>query len=179
MKKGLFFAAGAFFLFGVFMNREKIIKSTITRFDRYFETYGRLYNIDPEILKKICYVESSLGLNPRVAAGLLNPKAIELSKSYDGLSWGIMQIIPATARQFDPTATAEKLNDPEYSVKIAAQYLNWARSYLKRFISEQDPRFLELWIKSYNQGVGNTRAEIKSGEGYAGAYWTKFQKALA
>jgi soluble lytic murein transglycosylase-like protein len=179
MKKFFFVLAGAFAV-GAVMNREKIIGFGITKYDPLFLKYGKLYSVDPQILKKIAYIESTLGLNPRVALGLLFPEKVNESKSYDGLSWGLMQIRPETARQFDPAATAEKLNDAEYSIKIAAQYMSWAKNYLIRFLPATDPRFVEFWVKSYNQGVGNTRNEIlNKTNGFAGAYWSKFKKALA
>ena len=118
-------------------------------------------------------IESSLGTHPRVLAGLKNPEDVEGSKSMDDKSWGIMQVTIPTARDFDQAATPQKLNEPEYSVRIASQYIAWVQL---RF-SKSDPRFLEWVIKSYNQGVGNTFKEINGGQGFANNYFLKFKKA--
>lgn len=146
-------------------------------YDDLFKRYAPK-GIDWNVLKKIARIESHIGLAPSVAYGILNPTDIENSKSSDGLSWGLMQLRPSTARDFDPSATAQKLNNPEYSIYIAGLYINWCRSYLLRntFLTEANPRFTEFLVKSYNQGVGNTSKEIKSGGiGFASAYWTKYK----
>lgn len=146
-----------------------------TQFDSLFKKYGLEYNIDWQWLKAICLNESNLGKEKSVALGIENPKDIENSKSSDGKSWGLMQVTVTTAKDFDQTATAEKLNNPDYSVKIACKYLAW----VKRQFNSLDSRFLESVIKSYNQGVGNTKKELSGkSTGFAQAYWEKFQKNL-
>ena len=94
-----------------------------TRFDALFKKYGKLYMVDWQMLKAIAMNESSLGSVKSVAHGIMYPSDIEASKSQDGKSWGLMQVTLTTARDLDPTASAEKLNTPEYSIKLAAQYL--------------------------------------------------------
>jgi hypothetical protein len=144
-----------------------------TRFDSLFKKYGQKYGVKWEYLKTTSLVESDLGRAKSVTQGLLNPTDIEGSKSSDGLSWGIMQVTLTTARDFDPSATVQKLNNPEYSVDLAARY--WART-MKQF-STQDIRWLEWVVKSYNQGAGNTLKELAGKtKGYTGDYWLKWQK---
>lgn len=146
-----------------------------TQYDSLFKRYGSEYNIDWQWLKAICLNESNLGKAKSVVIGLENPNDVENSKSSDGKSWGLMQVTVTTAKDFDLAATPEKLNNPDYSVKIACKYLAW----VKRQFNSLDSRFLESVIKSYNQGVGNTKKEMaKKSPGYAQAYWEKFQKNL-
>lgn len=146
-----------------------------TQFDSFFKKSAQKYSVDWTWLKAIALNESSLGKHPRVARGLLAPKDIEGSKSEDGKSWGLMQVTVPTARDFDKTATEEKLNNAEYSIDIAAKFI----AFLKKQFPPNDPRLTEWIIKSYNQGAGNTKKE-RSGaiNGYAGQYWDKFQKNL-
>lgn len=146
-----------------------------TRFDDLFKKYGAQYAVDWKWLKAIALNESDLGREKSVARGLGFPSDIEGSKSRDGLSWGLMQVTVRTAREMDPTATAEKLNNPEYSVKLAAQYI----SSLGRFFNLGDAQRTEWIIKSYNQGPGNSLKE-KRGEidGYAEEYWERFQRNI-
>ena len=138
-----------------------------TRYDQWFKTYGALNGVPWKWLKAIAMNESSLGTNPRVVRG---------DVSEDGKSWGLMQFTLPTAQQFDPSATPEKLNDPEYSIKLGAKFLAWI---MARF-SKVELRFQEWVIKSYNQGFGNTTKE-RSGviTGYAGEYWSRFQRNFA
>lgn len=146
------------------------------RFDALFVKYGKLYGVSPAWLKAIALNESSLGDAPSVALGIREPSNIEESVSDDGKSWGLMQLTLSTARQFDPAATAEKLNNPEYSIKLSAQLIAW----LSKQFSTVDARWTEWIIKSYNQGVGNTRKERDGAStGYAAEYWNRFQRNLS
>lgn len=177
-----YLGAGAL-IFGLSMfGGYKVATASFTRFDDLFRQKAKDYALDAKlgvkdswkVLKSICYIESTIGLHPRVAAGLLNPSNIEGSKSEDGKSWGIMQVTLTTARQFDASATPEKLNNPAYSVDLACKYLIWAKEFLmKNKISS-----LEYLIKSYNQGVGNSQKEASGkSDGFADHYWTKFSNA--
>lgn len=146
-----------------------------TRFDALFVKYGARYKVDWKWLKAIAMNESSLGRVASVARGLEVPGDIEGSKSQDGKSWGLMQVTVTTAKDLDPNATAQRLNDPNYSVMIAAMYI----SRLQKKFSMVDTRWQEWVIKSYNQGPGNTMKEQrKQIDGYAEEYWTRFQRNL-
>lgn len=147
-------------------------------FDSIFNRYGALYDIDPKYLKAIALNESNLGREKSVALGMRDPSNTEGSKSSDGKSWGLMQVTLITARDFDPTATPAKLNDPEYAVNAACQ--TWNRNL--RYFSEADPRWLEWMVKSYNQGAGNslkeTRGETPPRKADVQKYWERFLRNL-
>jgi Transglycosylase SLT domain len=144
-------------------------------FDALFQSYGAKQGVPWKWLKALCMNESSLGTDPRVARGLEDPSDIAGSISSDGKSWGLMQLTIPTACQFEAGTTAELLNDPEISVRIAAKFVAWIQD---RF-DDSDPRYQEWVVKSYNQGVGNTNKEIAGTiSGYAGEYWSRFQRNL-
>jgi soluble lytic murein transglycosylase-like protein len=144
-------------------------------YDDLFKKYASRYGLDWKMLKAIAIIESRLGDERSVKNGISNPKDIENSKSYDGLSWGLMQVTISTASDYDPSVTAEKLNNPEYSVKIASQYL----ADLKKLFSQYD-RVSEYMVKSYNQGQGNTLKEIAmKGGHFADAYFLKYLNAYS
>lgn len=173
----IYFLAGAVALFFATQTGVKpVMKNTDSkRFDELFKKYGLENKVPMAWLKAIAMNESSLGNHSSVAHGLLYPKDIEKSKSEDGKSWGLMQVTLTTARDLDPTATPEKLNDAEYSIKLASKYIAWLGQQFSMF----DSRYDEWVIKSYNQGVGNTRKEIKgTGGGYANEYWERFLRNL-
>jgi len=143
-----------------------------TRFDSLFKKYGEIYGVEWKWLKAFALVESDLGRHPSVRHGILHPSDVLKSQSSDGLSWGLMQVTVRTARDLDPNATAEKLNDPEYSINLAARYIK----QIKRHFARLDPRFLEWVVKSYNQGPGRTQKEMAQlSAGFADTYWTKWQ----
>lgn len=164
----------------LFQNRETIQNAVEgamgnDQFDKLFKDYGMKESVPWQWLKAIAMNESSLGRHPSVARGLVNPKDVEGSKSEDGKSWGLMQVTLTTARSMDFTATPEKLNNPEYSIGLAAKYLG----QLSKMFPMIDVRYVEYVIKSYNQGPGNTRKEIaKQSPGYAQEYWERFQRNL-
>jgi soluble lytic murein transglycosylase-like protein len=147
-----------------------------TRFDGLFQKYAEKYGLKWTWLKAIALNESNLGREKSVALGLLNPNNVEQSKSYDGKSWGLMQVTLKTAKTMDSSATEAKLNNAEYSVDLAARYL--AKVLLPSF-SPLLLRRTEWVIKSYNQGPGNTQREIRGEHGgYANEYWDRFQRNL-
>lgn len=145
-------------------------------FDALFQKYGSAYGVPWLWLKAFAMNESSLGRAPSVARGLVEPTDIEGSVSMDGKSWGLMQVTLSTAGDFDSNVTPELLNDPEYSVSIAAQYI----AHLIGVFPIVMPGHVEWVVKAYNQGQGNTQKEINGqGGGYADAYWDRWQRNYA
>ena len=114
-------------------------------YDELFKKYGDLENFPWKWLKAIAKQESDLGLDKRVIGGQV---------SGDGLSYGLMQIAEGVGSSQEIAIKGyggrEKLNDAEYSVKIAAKLI----SYLNRkYAGNPDKVFL-----AYNQGEKNTDA---------------------
>jgi hypothetical protein len=123
-------------------------------------------------MKAIMINESALGLNPRVSLGLLHPDDIEGSKSEDGKSWGLLQLEPASAKDFDIIANAQKLNNPDYTIHIGSKLLR----RLYRGLGGVE----EFVIKGWNQGQGASVLE-QTGRivSHAEPYWTKYLAAKA
>lgn len=113
-------------------------------YDFLFEREGHAAGVPPLWLKATSGVESDFGRDSLVRAGQV---------SRDGLSYGLMQLRESTARDFDPAVTIAKLNDPAYSIRVAAKFMAWVRSQWDL----NDPRFEEWCIRSYNGGVGGTQ----------------------
>ncbi len=144
------------------------------RWDYYFKLSGEKWNVDWRWLKAIAMNESSLGTNRSVKIGLDNPKNVAGSVSSDGLSYGLMQVTLKTAKDMDPSITAQKLNVPEYSIDLAARYI----SQLKKMFSITDLRYVEWVIKSYNAGGGAIKKQINNPTGLADEYWRRFKNNL-
>lgn len=155
----------------------KELNNSPSDFDAVFQKYGAQYGVDWKFLKTISMNESSLGKAKSVARGLAAPYDVEGSKSTDGLSWGIMQVTVTTARDFDKTASAIKLNDPDYSVRIASQFI--------ASLKKQFPNSDRDVAMAYNQGAGNQKKFIAAEKAgtlgsasypAARSYWEKFRK---
>lgn len=151
------------------------------RFDSSFQRIANIWGLNWQWLKAIALNESNLGRNERVANG---------QTSYDGLSWGLMQVTLATAKRIDPNATpallAQLSPNADYSINLAAQIL---LSNMSEFDSN-DPRFLEWVIKRYNgssHAVQNQIDGVPNGLNSRGEdidsllnqYWARFQQNLA
>jgi hypothetical protein len=133
-----------------------------TKWDDLFEFYSSEKGVTFEMLKTICMNESSLGKDPRVSRGLLHPEDTFGSVSEDGKSWGLMQLTLDTARDYDEEVTAEKLNDPRYSVRIAALLLN------NLWVAFEDEEYV---VRAYNAGGGAVRKNPSAAE----RYWFKYK----
>lgn len=147
------------------------------QFDDLFKKYGFRYKVDWKMLKAIAMNESSLGQALSVRRGLEDPKDVEGSKSFDGLSWGLMQIAPGVGsreeKEIKKTATPERLNNPEFSIEMAAQLLHYIQSQFPIV----DTQWEEWVVKSYNQGVRNTRREREGlSKGFTGEYWPRYKR---
>lgn len=113
------------------------------RFDDLFIKYSNLYNIPYRWLKAISLQESSLGENERVKRGEV---------SYDGLSYGLMQIAEGVGSpkeiELKGFGGREALNNPEYSIEKASKLLGYLN---KKYVGDTRKIFL-----AYNQGERNT-----------------------
>lgn len=159
------------------------------------KVYSVQYSIDWRVARTVSWIESKHGKDPRVALGIKTPTDTYNSRSYDNNSWGVFQEYVSTTRDMlrvnknpawqtlGKSGTDEQikvfLNNPENSIHIGCQYLAWCRTWLLKNtkITAADPRFIEFWIKSYNQGIGKTR-DVINGKGTDNAdakkYWTNF-----
>lgn len=179
----LILSGAGFFLY----NQKDLITEKVTtmtgnvnnEYDHLFIKYGNKYGVDWKFLKRIAWIESRIGLNSRVATGIREPANIEGSKSYDGLSWGIMQTTIATSNDYIKGVTAMQLNNPEISISIGAQHV----AFLKRAYPQFSERDLAM---AYNHGQGNQlnflkkekEGTLKETEYLAGRdYFNKYKKA--
>lgn len=145
-------------------------------YDSLFQDAATNNKIDWRMMKTISMVESLIGKERSVKSGINNPYDIPSSVSADGLSWGIMQMTVTTARDFDGLADPIRLNEPKYSIDLAARFI---ASLKRQFSSDRDIAM------AYNQGAGNQRRflELES-QGklqdhqypQARDYWRKYQR---
>lgn len=131
-----------------------------TAYDGLFKYYAKIYGFPWRWAKAIAMQESSLGENSRVKNGEV---------SYDGLSYGIMQIALGTGSpkerelktmfglpdkkltemtSFEKNKARKILNDPDKSINIASNLIGYLAS---KYNMDKEKVFL-----AYNQGEANT-----------------------
>lgn len=135
-----------------------------TKWDYLFHQYSSAYSVPWRWMKAICMNESNLGQATSVANGIANPDDVSGSTSSDGLSWGLMQTTLATAGQFEPGTTAEDLNNPDTSVRIAGKYMQWV---MNNYFDDE-----ESVVRAYNGGPGFKDASTNT-------YWSRYQANAA
>jgi soluble lytic murein transglycosylase-like protein len=135
--------------------------------DSLIQKYTSEYGLDWTWVKAIMLNESDLGRAASVRRGLENPQDIDASKSFDGKSWGLMQLTLPTARQFESAVTEVGLNDPDTSVRIACKYLAWLSQRPYKGFSQQ-----EFMVRAYNGGAGFSGTT--QGKRDTPAYYAKF-----
>lgn len=163
-----------FGILGLIFFREKIGMENLeikpfNKWDNLIQKYADKYNVPFAYIKAIMMNESNLGQAPSVKRGLENPDDIERSKSSDGKSWGLMQLILPTARMFESAVTPAGLNDPDISVRLGTKYLAYIIS--KKGL---DP---EKVSRSYNGGLGYLTTV--QGRRDTPEYYERFKRNLA
>jgi len=96
--------------------------------DRMIAHYAGVHEIPEELLRRVVNRESTF-----------NPAA------RNGPYWGLMQILPATARSMGYTGKPEGLLDPETNLKYAGKYLKGA--YL--VADGNHDRAVQLYARGY------------------------------
>lgn len=136
-----------------------------TAYDHLFRRYGRQFSVPWRWLKAAAITESSLGRAKSVARGLASPSDEDGSVSFDGKSWGLMQLTKATAKGLTGrSVSAAELNNPDFSVELGA-----------RLFRENILRF----------GIGNAEAVFRAYNGgpkygpLTLPYWAKSQTNIA
>lgn len=153
-----------------------LLAARVTVYDSEFKKRAAEYGLDWKMLKAIAMIESWLGTYKGVVDTEDERKvAPHAPDSSDKLSAGIMQVTRVTARDYYPTAEWRDLQDPAFSIKVAAQHLAMLKRLSKTYIGRET----EFMVKSYNQGQGNSAKEFsgKIREGYANNYWLKYLDA--
>lgn len=97
-------------------------------YDAFFDEYGKMYGVEPHLLKAQVKAESAF-----------NPKA----KSPVGAK-GLAQFMPATWKEW---GGGTDILDPESNIKAQARYMSWLLQVYKGNF--------KLALSAYNWGCGN------------------------
>jgi membrane-bound lytic murein transglycosylase F len=123
----------------------------VSRYDDLIRKYSISINWDWRLLASLVCQESRFNPDVRSWAG----------------AYGLMQVMPVTARNFGIDITAS----PENNVKAGILYINWLRSIFDSKISDENER-LNFILAAYNAGPGHVLDAMK----LAGKYGMDPQK---
>jgi soluble lytic murein transglycosylase-like protein len=82
-----------------------------------------------------------------------NPNAVRTEARLNDASRGLMQILLSTARDRGFSGDPARLLDPEINIRYGMRQLKWSWDYL--YTRKGGALARDLWIGSYNAGVGN------------------------
>ena len=106
-------------------------------YDRLLIAAARKVGLPPEMVKAVAANESMVGKFTQLEA--------------IGGTTGIMHIKLATAKEIDPTVTAEKLKRPEVDIDLGVRYL---RKMYDRYKSLPEAQRVRFAVIAYNGGPG-------------------------
>jgi soluble lytic murein transglycosylase-like protein len=139
-----------------------LIKAQFERADKIIQ-YSTRYGINAGLAAKVFDASIREGVDPELAFRLVrlesefNPRAVSKVGAL-----GLTQLMPSTAKLYDPTITREKLFTPEVNLRVGFKYL---RTLLDMY--KGNVRYALL---AYNRGEDavwrDIRAGVNPGNGY-------------
>lgn len=133
--------------------------------------YSTHYRLPADLATAIYDVALSEGIDPGLAFRLVkvesafNPKA----KSHVG-AVGLTQVLPSTARLYEPGLTAQQLYDRDTNLRIGFRYL---RDLLDRY-----PSNMQLALLAYNRGPAKVEKLLGAGRDPANGYESEVMKGF-
>jgi soluble lytic murein transglycosylase-like protein len=133
--------------------------------------YSGRYNIPAPLAAAIYDVALSEGVDPSLAFPLVrlesgfNPKA----QSKVG-AIGLTQVLPSTARLYEPGLTVQQLYDRDTNLRLGFRYL---RDLLDRYGAN-----LRLALLAYNRGPGRVEELLGAGKDPQNGYATTVMKGI-
>ena len=135
--------------------------------------YSTHYNIAADLAAAIYDVALAEGVDPALAFRLVkvesafNPKA----KSKVG-AIGYTQVLPSTARLYEPGLTTTQLYERNTNLRLGFRYL---RDLLERYEGKPDAK-LRLALLAYNRGPGRVQELLDAGKDPQNGYATALMK---
>jgi soluble lytic murein transglycosylase-like protein len=133
--------------------------------------YSAHYRIPADLATAIYDVALSEGIDPGLAFRLVKVESgfTQRAKSRVG-AIGFTQVLPSTARLYEPGLTAEQLYDRDTNLRIGFRYL---RDLLDRY-----PTNMSLALLAYNRGPGKVEELLGAGRDPQNGYATSVMKGF-
>lgn len=119
----------------------------ISDYDKYIKKYSKQIGWDWRLLASMIYQESRFNPNVQSWAG----------------AYGLMQLMPSTARRFGASRTAP----PEQHIKAGVKFLKWVDNQLVDSIPDESER-IKFVLASYNIGLGHVLDARRLAEAHGG-----------
>jgi soluble lytic murein transglycosylase-like protein len=133
---------------------------------------SRRYHIPADLAAKIYDIAIAEGIDPKVAYSLVD---VESEFSHKAVSpvgaLGLTQLMPATAKFFDPSIVRADLFDPETNLRIGFRFL-------KELIAKYDGD-VDLALHAYNRGPSKVDKVVSQGGDPANGYADAVMKGAA
>ena len=125
--------------------------------------YSAHYQVPADLVELIYDAALREGIDPELAFRLVNLESdFNVRAQSHANALGLAQVMPATARFYEPTITPEQLFDPHTNLRIGFQYL---RHLIETYGD------VKLALLAYNRGPGRVKELLDSGRdprnGYA------------
>ncbi len=133
--------------------------------------YSAHYRIPADLATTIYDVALSEGIDPGLAFRLVKVESgfTQRAKSRAG-AIGFTQVLPSTARLYEPGLTTEQLFDRDTNLRIGFRYL---RDLLDRY-----PTNMSLALLAYNRGPGKVEELLGKGRDPQNGYATSVMKGF-
>lgn len=133
--------------------------------------YSTHYRLPADLATAVYDVALSEGIDPGLAFRLVKVESgfNARAKSHAG-ALGLTQVLPSTARLYEPGLTIEQLYDRDTNLRIGFRYL---RDLLDRY-----PTNMELALLAYNRGPAKVEQLLGAGRDPANGYETAVMKGF-
>lgn len=133
--------------------------------------YSTHYRLPADLATAVYDVALSEGIDPGLAFRLVKVESgFNLrAKSHAG-ALGLTQVLPSTARLYEPGLTTQQLFDRDTNLRIGFRYL---RDLLDRY-----PSNMELALLAYNRGPAKVEQLLGAGRNPANGYETEVMKGF-
>ena len=135
--------------------REQERRESLTRWHRVY-TFSTRYRIRPELAGKIYDASIKAGIEPELGFRVVRVESeFKTTATSPVGAIGLMQLMPATARGYEPNATLDDLYNPDVNLRIGFKYL---RGLIREYKGN-----VKLALLVYNRGPVAVRNAISQG----------------
>lgn len=142
--------------------KESERRESLSRTHRIY-TYSAKYRIKPELARRIYDAATTAGIEPELGFRLVRVESVFDTRAVSPAgALGLTQLMPGTARAFEPNVTREQLLDPDVNLRIGFKYL---RGLIREYKGD-----LKLALLVYNRGPVAVQKSLSMGLSPANGY---------
>lgn len=128
-------------------------------------SYSAKYRIKPDLARRIYDAAIAAGIEPELGFRLVRVESVFDPKAVSPVgALGLTQLMPSTARVFEPNVTREQLLTPDVNLRIGFRYL---RGLIREYKGD-----LKLALLVYNRGPAAVGRAMALGRSPANGYET-------